>query len=626
MGRRIGKLIRPELKQTMMRGECPQQVRYLYISDRFGKRGLRQVLKDGGEQFQDTAALAEKKQTPHFITVTADKEEEGYLAVSLLAGIYGERNMEELGEDNGDAGFDRDCEWEDSSLRIPVINYAEASRYFVKEQDTFFPFENTFQAGRQTNSDYVPYWTAQSTMPVCIRINYSELGNVSMADTLKSFEDNRQVYLLIVKTKGGWRGSDFLWEDITQDSINELVLTFTAEEVCIPKKRSVSQYYENVWRQMVREHGYRLGRGFRAQLLLQDIEKMNQDFSYGQLEKILRYAIRGKEGTVLTETDFSFMERFVGKSRVAEKEADETRSALRRLREDLVGLEQVKEQVEETVQILKFNRIRQKMGVETKGYHNVHMMLGAPGTAKTTVARIMGEIMAEEELLPGRQFACVNGAELKGMYVGHSAPKTKALFEDNDIIVIDEAYSLAGNEGEPDSFSREAVAQLVIELEEHAMDKLVIFAGYGGSDVEEKHNKMKEFIDCNPGIKSRINSTFHFKSYCAREMTEIFSKHAQLNQYLLPEGYEEMVEAYFEKRTQDDNFGNGREARALFEKVTVQMAKRVLGGLGGGEDEKAVAETEVKQCFLEDIRTALERAEYENRQTEGKKVRRAIGF
>ena len=158
------------------------------------------------------------------------------------------------------------------------------------------------------------------------------------------------------------------------------------------------------------------------------------------------------------------------------------------------------------------------------------------------------------------------------------------------------------------------------------MDKLVIFAGYGGSDVEEKHNKMKEFIDCNPGIKSRINSTFHFKSYCAREMTEIFSKHAQLNQYLLPEGYEEMVEAYFEKRTQDDNFGNGREARALFEKVTVQMAKRVLGGLGGGEDEKAVAETEVKQCFLEDIRTALERAEYENRQTEGKKVRRAIGF
>ena len=125
-------------------------------------------------------------------------------------------------------------------------------------------------------------------------------------------------------------------------------------------------------------------------------------------------------------------------------------------------------------------RLRKEMGMKKSSYHNVHMMLGAPGTAKTTVAKLMGKIMEEEKLLPGSQFTCVNGAELKGMYVGHSAPKTKALFEENDIIVIDEAYSLTGDRSEPDSFSREAIAQLVIELEEHAEDKLVIFAGYGG--------------------------------------------------------------------------------------------------------------------------------------------------
>ena len=129
---------------------------------------------------------------------------------------------------------------------------------------------------------------------------------------------------------------------------------------------------------------------------------------------------------------------------------------------------------------MKFNRLRKEMGMKKSSYHNVHMMLGAPGTAKTTVAKLMGKIMEEEKLLPGSQFTCVNGAELKGMYVGHSAPKTKALFEENDIIVIDEAYSLTGDRSEPDSFSREAIAQLVIELEEHAEDKLVIFAGYGG--------------------------------------------------------------------------------------------------------------------------------------------------
>lgn len=626
MGRRT-QLIRPELKQVMLRGDSPQKAQYLYISDRLGKKGLKQVLKDGGEQFRDTEALAEKKQIPHYIIVTADKEEEGYLAISLLAGIYNERNLEELGEDNGDEEFDKDEEWEDSSLRVPVIPFSEASGYFVREQDIFFHFNNTFQAGQQANNDYVPYWTAQRAMPVCIRMDYGNLGNLAVVDTLKGFEDNRQVYLMVVKEKQGWMGYDMFGEDNSQNDINELVLTFTAEEVCVPKKRSVSQYYENVWRQMVRENGYRLCRGFHTQLLLQDVEKMNQDFSYGQLEKILRYAVRGKEGKVLTTADFSFMERFVGKSRILVHEADESRSALRRLKEDLVGLEQVKEQVEETVQILKFNRLRQKMGVKTNGYHNVHMMLGAPGTAKTTVARLMGDIMAEEELLPGKRFACVNGAELKGMYVGHSAPKTKSLFEDNDIIVIDEAYSLAGNEGEPDSFSREAIAQLVIELEEHAMDKLVIFAGYGGSDVEEKHNKMKEFIDCNPGIKSRINSTFHFESYSPREMVEIFSKHAQINQYLLPEGYEKMVEEYFEKRVGDENFGNGREARALFEKVTVQMAKRVLGSsLDGQADEKAVEMDAVKQCQPEDIRGALERSAAELKQLEGKRAGRRIGF
>ena len=101
----------------------------------------------------------------------------------------------------------------------------------------------------------------------------------------------------------------------------------------------------------------------------------------------------------------------------------ESRSAIRCLKEDLIGMEQVKEQVMETVQVMKFNRLRKEMGLKKSSYHNVHMMLGAPGTAKTTVAKLMGKIMEEEKLLPGSQFACVNGAELKGMYVGHSAPR-----------------------------------------------------------------------------------------------------------------------------------------------------------------------------------------------------------
>lgn len=201
------------------------------------------------------------------------------------------------------------------------------------------------------------------------------------------------------------------------------------------------------------------------------------------------------------------------------------------------------------------------------------------------------------------------------MYVGHSAPKTKALFEENDIIVIDEAYSLTGDRSEPDSFSREAIAQLVIELEEHAEDKLVIFAEYGGTDVDEKNNKMKEFIDANPGIKSRINSTFYFPSYTAPEMAEIFKKHAEISGYELPENWKEPITAYFSTRVNDENFGNGREARALFEKVSVQMAERMHGQRQTEVFKIPINEKAIKQCQVSDIEGADRR--------QGKKTNRS---
>lgn len=306
-------------------------------------------------------------------------------------------------------------------------------------------------------------------------------------DTLNSFRSNEQVYVLILHEEndfdsfnsfGGFGGFD-TFESNEDKNLNQIILSLTAEELEIPKTSSVSLYYENIWKQMVTNSGCKLERKFPVHDFLLDIEKMNKEFSYDFLDKILKYALRNKEHGILQKKDFQFMERFAGKRGPAEQKT-ETRSAIRCLREDLIGMDQVKEQVMETVQVMKFNRLRKEMGMKKSSYHNVHMMLGAPGTAKTTVAKLMGKIMEEEKLLPGSQFTCVNGAELKGMYVGHSAPKTKALFEENDIIVIDEAYSLTGDRSEPDSFSREAIAQLVIELEEHAENKLVIFAGDGG--------------------------------------------------------------------------------------------------------------------------------------------------
>ena len=256
------------------------------------------------------------------------------------------------------------------------------------------------------------------------------------------------------------------------------------------------------------------------------------------------------------------------------------------------------------------------MGIRGAQCHNVHLMLGAPGTAKTTVAKLMGEIMMEEKLLPCNRFSCINGAELKGMYVGHSAPKVKSLFENNDIIVIDEAYSIVDMRGETDSFSNEAIAQLVIELENHATDKLVIFAGYGGQNVSERNNRMKPFLDANPGIKSRINSTFYFESYQADEMVGIFGKLAQNEHYQIEEGTEHDLWQYFESRRTDNNFGNGREARSLLEASLLEMSKRVLGQKGKGK----LTKKDVRFIHAEDIKKAIGRARMANEVQDGRGV------
>ena len=258
------------------------------------------------------------------------------------------------------------------------------------------------------------------------------------------------------------------------------------------------------------------------------------------------------------------------------------------------------------------------MNIPGSSFHNVHVMLGAPGTAKTTVARYMGQMMFDEKLLPDNRYICINGAELKGMYVGHSAPKTKKLFEDYDVIIIDEAYSIVEENGTTDSFGNEAIAQLIIELENHSTDKLVVFAGYGG-DVDEKDNRMQTFIDSNPGIKSRITSTFYFKSYTSKDMVEIFKRIGKNSGYCISNDLDKVVEDFFKKRVSARDFGNGREARVLLETAEVFAAKRVMS-----LDKEQYSKVDMQTLTLEDIENAIRRMEKSYGKDE--KTIRKIGF
>ena len=152
------------------------------------------------------------------------------------------------------------------------------------------------------------------------------------------------------------------------------------------------------------------------------------------------------------------------------------------------------------------------------------------------------------------------------------------------------------------------------------MDKLVIFAGYGGRDVSGKNNKMHDFINANPGIKSRITSTFFFSSYSAEEMVGIFMNHAKMQKYVVEKDAQPYLYDYFAQRIKDENFGNGREARSLLETCVVYAAKRVFA-----EEKTNYSAQELKQIKTADVCAAIAKSKEFN-DTQSVRKERTIGF
>lgn len=336
-------LIVPKLQKQNLGKVNPQKAEYLYISKEFCKEGLSQIIKDGGVQFKEIQKFVKDHQEPQYILVHASKLEEGYLAISLLAGIYNEIHSRREWEE----GAEPDIQWSDSWQCLPIIPFKEADDYYNWQENDFSSFGNSFLASQKTNDTFVPYWAENEDKPVCISMeNISFFRCDPIIDTLNSFRSNEQVYVLILHEEndfdsfnsfGGFGGFD-TFESNEDKNLNQIILSLTAEELEIPKTSSVSLYYENIWKQMVTNSGCKLERKFPVHDFLLDIEKMNKEFSYDFLDKILKYALRNKEHGILRKKDFQFMERFAGKRGPAEQNT-ETRSAIRCLREDLIGMD-----------------------------------------------------------------------------------------------------------------------------------------------------------------------------------------------------------------------------------------------------------------------------------------------
>lgn len=234
----------------------------------------------------------------------------------------------------------------------------------------------------------------------------------------------------------------------------------------------------------------------------------------------------------------------------------------------LIGLKNVKEEIAQTAAYID---LQLKRGTSSGALERHYVFTGNPGTGKTTVARIVADIMKALGAVTNGQMIEADRSKLVAGYAGQTSIKTNELIDSaiGGVLFIDEAYTLY--QGENDLFGKEAIDTLLKRLEDDRGKFICIVAGY----TDEMHR----FISSNPGIKSRFNKTIHFEDYHPDELMQIFLNLAQKNNFVLPEEARQALKLHLEKlySTRDHNFGNARDVRTLFENATSNQSKRLAG-------------------------------------------------
>ncbi len=256
---------------------------------------------------------------------------------------------------------------------------------------------------------------------------------------------------------------------------------------------------------------------------------------------------------------------FVKEERKVEKEVSEN-DGYKEL-SSLIGQENIKKIVTDFINYAKLNEACKGENMKGMQFSRHMCFVGNPGTAKTTVARIIAKIMKEENLLSGGRLIEVGRADIVSRFVGGTAPKVKELFKQaiGNVLFIDEAYSLC--DGRDGLFGDEAINTIVQEMENNRENLVVIFAGY--------KNEMQKFLDRNSGLRSRIAFEVEFPDYSEEELIKIAEYQAKKMDVDISQCEEKLREIIALKKG-EKNFGNGRFVRNILEKARMKQATRLV--------------------------------------------------
>ena len=347
-------------------------------------------------------------------------------------------------------------------------------------------------------------------------------------------------------------------DDYNPDELFQIMLVFAKE-----KKYIFSQEAETLARKMIKE--------------LYDTR--DKDFANGRTMRSLFDQICKKQAKRLQGKDLSSMTNEELMTIVEEDipyeapKVVDVSDCLKKL-EGLVGLTGVKKEIEN---LASFLTLQVKRG-ETNTFQGKHYVFtGNPGTGKTTVARIMADVFKTLGIVSRGQLVEADRSKLVAGYSGQTAIKTNQLIDTalGGVLFIDEAYTLKSND--QDSFGAEAIDTLLKRLEDDRGKFVCIVAGY----TEQMH----DFIDTNPGLKSRFTQTIHFDDYTPDELTQIFLNLAAAKKFTVDEATEGAIHRQFEQLylRRDKNFGNAREARRIFDEAVEKQSQRLVSMMNSPE-------------------------------------------
>lgn len=253
----------------------------------------------------------------------------------------------------------------------------------------------------------------------------------------------------------------------------------------------------------------------------------------------------------------------------------------------LIGLETVKEQVAALADFLNVQRRRQAQGLKAPEISHHLIFKGSPGTGKTTVARLIGEIFAALELLPHGRVVEVARQDLVGGYVGQTAIKTSEVMDRaiGGVLFIDEAYALTSSGSDVD-YGAEAIEVLLKRMEDERERLIVIAAGYPA--------EMDEFLNSNPGLSSRFSRTIEFADYNPAELLAIFRVVTENSGYRLSPEADQAASGVIDDLWQGrgTHFGNARLIRNLVEAALMRHASRLADGDLTGVDRDQLSTLE----------------------------------